>query len=158
MSRIKVSDFYYGAVLSMLMSNGVRPVLIESDSNRRVYDLTTDNEDCRLFMKYRADKQDTKTQDYNSWSFIFTDRDKEEISGYIENGYNLIVALICGVADLAESEVAVLDKEQIQKLIALDKDSITISRRKNERAYRISLGGGRENAMLVKANRFEELF
>lgn len=48
MSRIKVSDFYYGAVLSMLMSNGVRPVLIESDTNRRVYDLTTDNEDCRL--------------------------------------------------------------------------------------------------------------
>lgn len=158
MSRIKVSDFYYGAVLSMLMSNGVRPVLIESDTNRRVYDLTTDNEDCRLFMKYRADKLDIKTQDYNSWSFNFTDRDKDEIRRYINEVYNLIIALICGVADLADSEVAVLDKEQIQELIALDKDSITISRRKNERAYRIPLDGGRENAMLVKYNRFEELF
>jgi hypothetical protein len=158
MSKIKVSDFYYGAVLSMLLSNGVKPVLLESDENRQVYDLATDNGECRLFMKYRRDKQDTKTQDYSSWTFVLTDSDKEEITGYIQEGFNLIVALVCGVADLAESEVAVLDRDQIQKLIMLDKNSITISRKKNERAYRISLGGGRENAMLVRANRFEELF
>ena len=36
MSKIKVSDFYYGAVLSMLLSNGVKPVLLESDENRQV--------------------------------------------------------------------------------------------------------------------------
>ena len=101
------------------------------------------------FMKYRRDKQDTKTQDYSSWTFVLTDSDKEEITGYIQEGFNLIVALVCGVADLAESEVAVLDRDQIQELIMLDKNSITISRKKNERAYRISLGGGRENAMLV---------
>jgi hypothetical protein len=158
MSKIKVSDFYYGAVLSMLLSNGVKPVLLESDENRQVYDLATDNGECRLFMKYRRDKQDTKTQDYSSWTFVLTDSDKEEITGYIQEGFNLIVALVCGVADLAESEVAVLDRDQIQELIMLDKNSITISRKKNERAYRISLGGGRENAMLVRANRFEELF
>jgi hypothetical protein len=158
MSKIKVSDFYYGAVLSMLLSNGVKPVLLESDENRQVYDLATDNGECRLFMKYRRDKQDTKTQDYSSWTFVLTDSDKEEITGYIQEGFNLIVALVCGVADLAESEVAALDRDQIQELIMLDKNSITISRKKNERAYRISLGGGRENAMLVRANRFEELF
>ena len=158
MSKIKVSDFYYGAVLSMLLSNGVKPVLLESDENRQVYDLATDNGECRLFMKYRRDKQDTKTQDYSSWTFVLTDSDKEEITGYIQEGFNLIVALVCGVADLAESEVAVLDRDQIQELIMLDKNSITISRKKNERAYRISIGGGRENAMLVRANRFEELF
>ncbi|NLP31444.1 MAG: hypothetical protein GX363_10000 [Clostridiales bacterium] len=158
MSKIKVSDFYYGAVLSMLLSNGVKPVLLESDENRQVYDLATDNGECRLFMKYRRDKQDTKTQDYSSWTFVLTDSDKEEITGYIQEGFNLIVALVCGVADLAESEVAALDRDQIQELIMLDKNSITISRKKNERAYRISIGGGRENAMLVRANRFEELF
>jgi hypothetical protein len=158
MSKIKVSDFYYGAVLSMLLSNGVKPVLLESDENRQVYDLATDNGECRLFMKYRRDKQDTKTQDYSSWTFVLTDSDKEEITGYIQEGFNLIVALVCGVADLAESEVAALDRDQIQELIMLDKNSITISRKKNERAYRISIGGGRENAMQVRANRFEELF
>ena len=43
-------------------------------------------------------------------------------------------------------------------MISIGKDSITISRRKGEHAYRISIGGGRENAMQVTANRFEELF
>ncbi|MGI6534583.1 MAG: hypothetical protein ACOX23_08325 [Peptococcia bacterium] len=40
----------------------------------------------------------------------------------------------------------------------LNKTSITISRKKNEKAYRISVGGGRENAMQVKASRFEDIF
>ena len=47
-------------------------------------------------MKYRADKLDIKTQDYNSWSFNFTDRDKDEIRRYINEGYNLIIALFVG--------------------------------------------------------------
>ena len=50
------------------------------------------------------------------------------------------------------------DKDQIKQLNSLGKSSITISRKKNERAYRISVGGGRENAMQIKTNRFEELF
>ena len=30
MSKIKVADFYYGAVLSMLFSHGIKPALIEN--------------------------------------------------------------------------------------------------------------------------------
>lgn len=43
-------------------------------------------------------------------------------------------------------------------VLDIGKSSITISRKKNERAYRISVGGGRSNSMKIKANRFEELF
>jgi hypothetical protein len=69
-----------------------------------------------------------------------------------------VLALVCGIAGLSDSEFALIDKEQVKKLINLDKDSITISRRKHERAYRISIGGGRNNAMQITANRFGELF
>lgn len=158
MSKIKVADFYYGAVLSMLFNNHINPALVEGDDDRQVYDLTTDTGECRLFIKYRADKQDTKTLDYNSWLFTFTDSDKSEIQRYIEGGYNLLLALVCGVEGLSNSEIAVVDKDQIKQLNSLGKSSITISRKKNERAYRISVGGGRENAMQIKTNRFEELF
>lgn len=158
MSKIKVADFYYGAVLSMLFNNHINPALVEGDDDRQVYDLTTDTGECRLFIKYRADKQDTKTLDYNSWLFTFTDSDKSEIQSYIESGYNLLLALVCGVEGLSNSEIAVVDKDQIKQLNGLGKSSITISRKKNERAYRISVGGGRENAMQIKTNRFEELF
>lgn len=158
MSKIKVADFYYGAVLSMLFNNNINPALVEGDDDRQVYDLTTDTGECRLFIKYRADKQETKTLDYNSWLFTFTDSDKSEIQSYIESGYNLLLALVCGVEGLSNSEIAVVDKDQIKQLNGLGKSSITISRKKNERAYRISVGGGRENAMQIKTNRFEELF
>lgn len=158
MSKIKVADFYYGAVLSMLFNNHINPALVEGDDDRQVYDLTTDTGECRLFIKYRADKQETKTLDYNSWLFTFTDSDKSEIQSYIKSGYNLLLALVCGVEGLSNSEIAVVDKDQIKQLNGLGKSSITISRKKNERAYRISVGGGRENAMQIKTNRFEELF
>lgn len=158
MSKINVADFYYGAVLSMLFNNNITPALVEGDDSRQVYDLTTDANECRLFIKYRADKQDTRTRDYNSWGFTLTDRDKIEIQDYIDSGYNLVLALVCGVAGLSDSEIALIDKDEVKELIDLGKSSITISRKKHERAYRISIGGSRENAMQVRANRFEELF
>lgn len=158
MSKIKVADFYYGAVLSMLFNNNINPALVEGNDDRQVYDLTTDTGVCRLFIKYRANKQDTKTPDYNSWVFVVTDSDKKEMVDYLHSGYNLLLALVCGVTGISGSEIAVLDKYQIEELIGLGKNSITISRKKNERAYRISVGGGREKAMQIRNNRFEELF
>jgi len=118
----------------------------------------TDKNECRLFIKYRSVKIDTKTEDYYSWLFNLTERDKSEIQALINEGHNLALALVCGVAGLSDSELALIDKEQVKGLISMGKDSITISRRKGEHAYRISIGGGRENAMQVTANRFEELF
>lgn len=50
MSKIKVADFYYGAVLSMLFNSHINPALVEGDDDRQVYDLTTDTRACRLFM------------------------------------------------------------------------------------------------------------
>ena len=67
---------------------------MEGDSNRQVYDISTDKGDFRLFIKYRADKQDIKTEDYNSWTFQLTQKDKSEIVDYLNNNYNLVVALL----------------------------------------------------------------
>ncbi|NLJ80159.1 MAG: hypothetical protein GX335_03935, partial [Firmicutes bacterium] len=103
-------------------------------------------------------KTDTKTEDYYSWSFYLTDSDKSEIQTLLDEGNNLILALVCGVAGLTDSELALLDRDETQQLIKLGKDSITISRKKGEHAYRIPIGGGRGNAMQIKASRFDELF
>lgn len=65
---------------------------------------------------------------------------------------------MCGQKGLSESEIAVLDKDQVKEILDLGKTSITISRKKNEKAFRISIGGGRNNSIQIKSNRFEELF
>lgn len=158
MSKIKIADFYYGAVLSMLFNNRIIPALVEGDDDRQVYDMTTNKGSYRLFIKYRADKQSVKTPDYNSWVFTLTDTDKKEIQSYIDNSYNLVLALVCGVSGLNDSEIAVLDKDQIRQILGLGKNSITISRKKSEHAYRISIGGGRNKAIQIKTNQFEEIF
>lgn len=161
MSRIKVADFYYGAALSVLFNNSnskISAALIESDENRQLYNLMTDNTECRLFIKYCSNRNNRITENYNSWSFGMTPRDKSEIKNLIGEGHNLVLALVCGVEGFSDSELALVDSEQVKELIDLDRDSITISRIKGEHAYRISIGGGRENAMLVTANRFDELF
>lgn len=158
MAKLKVSDFYYGAVLSMLFNNHINPALIEGGKDRQVYDIDTDNGGFRLFIKYRADKQDVKTDDYNSWSFVLTEKDKSEICEYIDSGFNVVIALLCGAEKLAESEIVILNKDEIREIIDLQKTSITVSRKKHERAFRISVGGGRDNAMQIKTNRFDELF
>lgn len=124
----------------------------------KLYNLTTDNNECRLFIEYRSDKVETKTGDYNSWAFTLTKRDKSEIKAIIDKGHNLVLALVCGVEELGNSELVLLDKEQVKKLLDLGKESMTVSRKKHEKAYRISIGGGRENAMQVAVNRFDELF
>ncbi len=126
MSRIKVADFYYGAALSVLFNNSknnISAALIESDENRQLYNLLTDNTECRLFVKYRSDRIDTKTENYNSWLFSLTDKDQSEILASINEGHNLVLALVCGVAGLSDSELALVDKKQVQELIDIGKYS-----------------------------------
>lgn len=84
--------------------------------------------------------------------------DVDNLQQYIDEGYNLNLALVCGAANFIESELAVLDKEQILQIFNLEKTSITISRKKGEKAYRIPTEGGRESGIKVKYSRFEELF
>jgi hypothetical protein len=57
MPKFKEADFYYGAVLSMLISKNVNPILIENNNDRQVYDLTTNKNEYRAFIKYRTLKK-----------------------------------------------------------------------------------------------------
>lgn len=156
MSRLKTADYYYGAVLSTLFNNHINPALIESGDDRQVYDFTTNKGDFRMFVKYRAEKKPTKTDGYFSWEFNLTG-DAEEIKEYIRQGKHLVLFLVCGSENLKESELAILDTDDLVELFELGKNTISISRKKNEKAYRIAIGGGRSNSKQIKASRIEEL-
>lgn len=158
MSKINMADFYYGAVLSMLFNKHIKPALVEGDDDRQIYDLTTNTGNFKLYIKYSANKKETKREDYSSWIFSITEKDKKELNGYIQRGDKFFMALVCGVAGLIESEIALLDKDNVKEILELNKNSISISRQKRSRSYRIPTGGGRENDLIVKANRFEDIF
>lgn len=75
-----------------------------------------------------------------------------EIHNSLENEHTFSLGLICGRPDLVNSEYVVLRKDDIKKVLDDGKTSLTISRMKGERSFRISVGGGRENSFQVKAN------
>ena len=157
MSKIKVADFYYGAVLSMLFSHGIKPALVENGTDRRIFDFTTDKNNFRLFVKYRAKKNDTKKDGYSSWVFTITE-DRSELQSYIDSNMNIIVALVCGEENLGDSQLAVLDAEQIHQILDNNKTTINVTINKGERAFRIQVDRSREDGIKVKCSRFEELF
>jgi hypothetical protein len=159
MTKLKVADFYYGAVLSMLFNQGImKPALIEGNDDRQVYDFTTNpGNEYRLFMKYRAEQQDKKSPDYNSWSFNITG-DHQELKNYIEKGYNVVLALVCRSKDLAKSELVLLNKEQILQIINAGKMTFTVKWKKRGKYYRIPRIGENSSDLTVKYNSFEELF
>lgn len=151
MSKLKEADFYYGSVLSTLINNKICPVLIEGGTDRQVYDFATDHKDFRLFVKYRSTPT-TKTQEYNSWQFTFSDSDIRELKDYMDLGLEVSVGLVCGQEVLCQSEYAVLHSDVIERIFDEGKKSITISRKKGEKAFRISVGGRRESAVQIKTN------
>ena len=157
MSKIKVADFYYGAVLSMLFSHGIKPALVENSTDRQVYDIVTNNSEFRLFVKYRAKKTDTKKEGYSSWVFTITE-DRAELQSYLDMDKNLIVALVCGEENLGESQLAVLDAEQIKQILDSGKTTINVTINKGECSFRIPMDRSREDGIKVKCSRFEELF
>lgn len=152
MSKLREADFYYGAVLSTLINNGICPMLIEGGDDRQVYDFTTDKKDFRLFVKYRSAPNNTKTAGYNSWKFELSDNELCEIKQYLQSGKEFCLGLVCGYEELIKSQYAVLYKENVEALLEQGKRKFTISRKTGEHNFRIPMGGGRENSLKVKTN------
>ena len=126
-------------------------MLIEGGDDRQVYDFTTDHKDFRVYLKYRSMPNKTKTEGYSSWTFPFTDNEIAEIRQYLVSGKEFSVGLICGAKELKYSQYAVLKKDIVEELLTRNIFSPTISIKKNEQYFRISIGGGRENSLTVKA-------
>ena len=142
MSTLKEADFYYGAVLSTLINKGICPALIEKGKDRQIYSFTTNKKDFLLFLKYRSKPIDTKTPNYTSWQFCFSDDDISELTQFISSAKHLSVGLVCGNEKLSTSEYAVLNRDNLALLFSQSKTTFTISRKKGEKAFRILIGGG----------------
>lgn len=140
-------------VLSTLINRGICPALVESGKDRQIYDFVTNKKEFRLFVKYRSRPINTKTPEYSSWQFHFSDDDKRELTLFMSDEKHLSVGLVCGEDQLNKSQYAVLHREEVIRLFDEQKDSFTISRKTGEKAFRISIGGGRENALQIPSNR-----
>ena len=72
---------------------------------------------------------------------------------FMSDEKHLSVGPVGGEDQLNKSQYAVLHREEVIRLFDEQKDSFTISRKTGEKAFRISIGGGRENALQIPSNR-----
>lgn len=156
MSKLKESDYYYGAVLSTLLNNKICPVLFESGNDRQIYDCTTDHGNFRLFLKYRSTANTTLTPNYYSWQFVFSKKDLVELKAYLneKEHLSLVLGLICGHTHMAKSHYAVVPEDVIHTILDQGKNSVTISWKKGEQYYRLISDGSRNNAIRLKVNAY----
>jgi len=160
MAEIKMCDFYYGAVLSNLFNRNIVPALIENGDKRRVYSFTTDNTEFTLFVKYASKINSKNSNGFRNWKFVLSD-DYIKISeclDNIDNNGNVLLALVCATEELKDSELALLDSSELRQLIATKKPTINISRKKNERYYKIAVDKNRtDNCIKIKANKLDDM-
>jgi hypothetical protein len=105
-------------------------------------------------VKYRSNCNKVKEQGYKSWTFTLTDDDLKKINGYLKNKeQTLRLVLVLGMMNLNDSELAILEPKDIKTLINKNKNHFTITRKKNERAFRIIMQGSRNNSLKIPTNR-----
>src|SRR5690554_2521620 len=84
LSRVNAADFYYGAVLSVMLSRGVVPALFQESTERRLYELTTDKDEYRLYLKYRSAPCNQSVSS-RLWNFSFSMDEIQLIKQYKQN-------------------------------------------------------------------------
>ena len=101
------ADYYYGAVLSVLINGGLAPALFEKENgNRQIYEVSTNNDDYMIYTKYHTSP--TGSKDF-TWSFTFSDRELEEINKLKDENKDktLVFAFICSQKQLSDYNQAI---------------------------------------------------
>ncbi len=160
MSKLKLSNFYYGAVLNAILEKNPEfsPTLVlYDDDNRQAYKILTEyNENYILFLKY-ATSRNCKKNGYNSWTFNFSQNDKKQLQEYSIDS-SVFICLLCLKEDLQNSQLAILTYNEYLKIN--NKNSITINLEKRKKNFGLFLGHSkaRKDTYPIPRNRIEKSF
>lgn len=143
MGLLKKADFYYGSLLSILVNGGIVPALFENDyENRQIYKFSTNKDNYLMYTKFLTSP--TGTKDF-TWSFVFTDKELQEIKSLKEENESLIFAFICCQKNINDTnqEIAIVNWNEFIECVDVDKEAIlgtprlSIKLIKGARSFRI---------------------
>lgn len=167
MIRLAKSDFYYGSLLSVMLSNGVKPALFEESKERRIYSFTTNKGGYIMYMKYVSAPIKRKNGNTQLWQFSFSHDEIKTIRNYKEEDKKIIFALICGKKDLKNSEIAILSLNEAKDCLDVNYDResyrISVKCEKNNHGLRVYGTGradklnGKDNTIKISRDRVADL-
>jgi hypothetical protein len=143
MGFLRKADFYYGAMLSCMINNGLAPAIIEPGDSRRIYSLTTNNGDYQIYAKYVSAPLKRQKKDVQLWQFTFLPDEIKFIKDNKEANKKLYFVLICGQKTLQNSEIALLSLDEVKECLDFDyyRDSYRITVRREKGIHGLKVYG-----------------
>lgn len=163
MARVNKIDFYCGAFLSYIISNGANePTLFEdSEKSSKRLKFSLRNKDYKAYLKYVCTPKTPtlKGKTYTKWDVIFTESERDYLTNsFAEEDRENIVILVCANKEFKDTYFAIVKIDDALKCMANEQPRITIKRQKGSK-YVSCYGSGisDENALQLKYN-FDEYF
>ncbi|GIN05980.1 hypothetical protein CAY60_000525 [Shouchella clausii] len=113
--KLTKHDFYFGSLLSLLVKSGFAPAIIDGGELSRIYSLSLDQGDIKVYAKYSSKPCNEKKEEQR-WDYHFSKEEVNKIEGLIKDN-SLIFALICGQERLKNSEITFLDIDQLKECL-----------------------------------------
>ena len=123
MNRAGKINYYCGAFLSYLITNGVEPTLFEATVRSQVVKFSLRDKTYKAYVKYvgkpRMSTVGGKT--FSNWDSSFTPNERENIrTGFSDGSSEAIVVTVCTTPDFDYTEFAVLPLEDALKCMGDD--------------------------------------
>ena len=131
MKKINKIDFYCGAFLSFLVSNGVEPTLFEVGDKSRILEFLLKQTKYKAFLKYSAKKRSAVKQGKTvyRWDIGFSQKECEMLEQFDDPNRNVVIVCVCTDPDMKETDFAVLSYEDARKCMGLGEDRTNEQRR-----------------------------
>lgn len=123
--KVRKTDYYCGAFLSYLISNGVEPMLFDEGKDSKTIRFSVRDKDYKAFVKYSASPRKTRTGTH--WDVEFTEKEVNFLEMFPEKDRENIVVIICTTRDFGETIFAVFP--QTTAMACLGKDAVNKKRR-----------------------------
>ena len=123
MAKVNKIDFYCGAFLSYIISNGAEPTLFDASEKSKFIKFALRDKDYNVYLKYVGSSNETikggKT--YYKWDILFTSAEKEILkNGFEETGKENIVVLVCANDNFKDTYFAIISLEDALKCLGDD--------------------------------------
>ncbi|MDD3393602.1 MAG: hypothetical protein EOM28_05570 [Clostridia bacterium] len=158
MSNLANVDFYYGAVLSHLLTSNKEhnPSLIEDSDERRVFNIMTDKHSYMLRLHKSEEKRDVKG-DAISWTFTLPYKAVQGLqSNYKKDIRNVIALVLVDAKKLSDSRIIYFTDTHLEAKGVFKESAkslgMTVRKYSNKNDYLLFIDKKIENAMPVKQN------
>lgn len=123
MARVNKVDFYCGAFLSYLITNGVEPTLFDASDKSKIIKFSQKSVDYNVYLKYvSTSKSSTQGgKEYTRWDVMFTKNEMAILNNsFKEDNKTNLVVLVCANENFKDTYFAIIELKDALKCLGQD--------------------------------------